>query len=78
MTQIIEQGLQVLGLHIMWRTRNLPDTKDVTPDDEKYIETLREQQDSSRKRLLLSPTIRSQKTAIEIGECGVFHGYNPY
>jgi len=39
----------------------LPDTKNVTPDDEKYIETLLGRRDSSRKKLLLSPTIRSQK-----------------
>jgi len=51
MAQIIEQGLQVLVLHIMWRTRKLPETKDVTPDDEKYVETLLEQRDSSQKKV---------------------------
>ncbi|OAX37862.1 hypothetical protein K503DRAFT_742134 [Rhizopogon vinicolor AM-OR11-026] len=50
--RMIEQGLQVLGLHIMWKTRNLPDTKEATPDDEKYTETLREQRDSLLEKLV--------------------------
>jgi len=49
---MIEQGLQVLGLHIMWKTRNLPDIKEATLDDKKYIETLREQRDSLLEKLV--------------------------
>ncbi|KAG1740516.1 uncharacterized protein EDB91DRAFT_353827 [Suillus paluster] len=50
--RMIEQGLQILGLHIMWKTRNLPDAKEATPEDEKYIETLREQRDSLLEKLV--------------------------
>jgi cohesin complex subunit SA-1/2 len=52
MVQMIEQGLQVLGLHIMWKTRSLPDAKEATPEDEKYMETLREQRDSLLEKLV--------------------------
>lgn len=50
--RMIEQGLQVLGLHIMWKTRSLPDAKEATPEDEKYMETLREQRDSLLEKLV--------------------------
>jgi cohesin complex subunit SA-1/2 len=52
MVQMIEQGLQVLGLHIMWKTRSLPDAKEATTEDEKYMETLREQRDSLLEKLV--------------------------
>lgn len=61
---MIEQGLQVLGLHIMWKTRNLPDAKDATPDDEKYIETLREQRDSLLEKLV-EYTVGTQSNTAE-------------
>ncbi|KAG1847841.1 hypothetical protein DFJ58DRAFT_797077 [Suillus subalutaceus] len=50
--RMIEQGLQVLGLHIMWKTRSLPDAKEATPEDEKYMENLREQRDSLLEKLV--------------------------
>lgn len=36
----------------MWKTRNLPDIKEATLDDKKYIETLREQRDSLLEKLV--------------------------
>ncbi|KIJ64745.1 hypothetical protein HYDPIDRAFT_28110 [Hydnomerulius pinastri MD-312] len=50
--RMIEQGLHLLGLHIIWKTRGLPDAKDASPDSEKFRDTLREQRDSLLEKLV--------------------------
>ncbi|KAF9232626.1 hypothetical protein BU15DRAFT_90603 [Melanogaster broomeanus] len=50
--RMIEQGLHLLGLHIIWKTRNLPDAKDTTLDSQKFREILREQRDSLLEKLV--------------------------
>jgi cohesin complex subunit SA-1/2 len=51
-SQMIEQGLHLLGLHIIWKARNLPDAKDTSPDSQSFRATLREQRDSLLEKLV--------------------------
>ncbi|KAI6128214.1 hypothetical protein EDD16DRAFT_1550109 [Pisolithus croceorrhizus] len=50
--RMIEQGLHLLGLHIIWKARRLPDAGDEAADSNKLRETLREQRDSLLERLI--------------------------
>ncbi|KAI6041487.1 hypothetical protein EDC04DRAFT_2565548 [Pisolithus marmoratus] len=50
--RMIEQGLHLLGLHIIWKARSLPDARDETADSNKFRETLREQRDSLLEKLV--------------------------
>ena len=50
--QMIEQGLHLLGLHIIWKAQSLPDAKDMSVDSNKLRETLREQRDSLLEKLV--------------------------
>ncbi|KAL4076765.1 hypothetical protein V8B97DRAFT_2084279 [Scleroderma yunnanense] len=50
--RMIEQGLHLLGLHIIWKARSLPDAKDTSSDSNKLRETLREQRDSLLEKLI--------------------------
>ncbi|KIJ16482.1 hypothetical protein PAXINDRAFT_113645 [Paxillus involutus ATCC 200175] len=50
--RMIEQGLHLLGLHIIWKARNLPDAKDTSPDSQSFRATLREQRDSLLEKLV--------------------------
>jgi len=49
---MIEQGLHLLGLHILWKARSLPDAKDTAVDSNKLRETLRDQRDSLLEKLV--------------------------
>ena len=48
---MVEQGLHLLGLHIIWKARSLPDVKDTSPDSDKFRQALREQRDSLIEKL---------------------------
>ncbi|KAH7915934.1 hypothetical protein BJ138DRAFT_1076400 [Hygrophoropsis aurantiaca] len=50
--RMMEQGLHLLGLHVIWKTRGLPNVLDPSPDEVKYKETLREQRDSLMEKLI--------------------------
>ncbi|KAI6015155.1 hypothetical protein F5J12DRAFT_519559 [Pisolithus orientalis] len=50
--RMIEQGLHLLGLHIMWKARGLLDAKNEAADNKKLRETLRVQRDSLLERLI--------------------------
>ncbi|KAH7929010.1 hypothetical protein BV22DRAFT_1003690 [Leucogyrophana mollusca] len=50
--RMIEQGLHLLGLHIIWKTRGLPNVTDPSPDETRFRETLREQRDSLLEKLI--------------------------
>ncbi|KAF9224974.1 hypothetical protein BS17DRAFT_779369 [Gyrodon lividus] len=50
--RMIEQGLHLLGLHIIWKARNLPEAKDTSSDSQNFRETLREQRDSLLEKLV--------------------------
>ncbi|KAI6126831.1 hypothetical protein F5141DRAFT_1083660 [Pisolithus sp. B1] len=50
--RMVEQGLHLLGLHIIWKARSLPDAGDEAADSNKLRETLREQRDSLLERLV--------------------------
>lgn len=49
---MIEQGLHLLGLHILWKARSLPDAKDTSVDSNELRETLRDQRDSLLEKLV--------------------------
>ncbi|KAG6380328.1 hypothetical protein JVT61DRAFT_8438 [Boletus reticuloceps] len=34
--RMVEQGLHLLGLHIIWKARSLPDVKDTSPDSDNF------------------------------------------
>ncbi|KAG6336650.1 hypothetical protein ID866_2431 [Astraeus odoratus] len=50
--RMIEQGLHLLGLHIIWKARSLPGAKDLSADSNKFRETLREQRDFLLEKLI--------------------------
>lgn len=50
--QMVEQGLHLLGLHIIWKARSLPDVKHTSPDSDMFRQTLREQRDSLIEKLV--------------------------
>lgn len=49
---MIEQGLHLLGLHILWKARSLPGAKDTSVDSNELRETLRDQRDSLLEKLV--------------------------
>lgn len=49
---MVEQGVHLLGLHLIWKARSLPDAKDTSPDSETLRQTLREQRDSLIEKLI--------------------------
>ncbi|KIK96764.1 hypothetical protein PAXRUDRAFT_825621 [Paxillus rubicundulus Ve08.2h10] len=50
--RMIEQGLHLLSLHIIWKARNLPDPNDTSPDSQNFRTTLQEQRDSLLEKLV--------------------------
>lgn len=48
---MVDQALQVLYLHILWKARALPDVSDPTPEEITFKEKLMEQRDSLLTRL---------------------------
>ncbi|EIW79750.1 hypothetical protein CONPUDRAFT_106434 [Coniophora puteana RWD-64-598 SS2] len=52
--RMIEQGLHLLGLHIIWKTRKLPDAPagELSADELKFREGLREQRDALVEKLV--------------------------
>lgn len=50
--QMVEQGLHLLGLHVIWKARSLPDVKDTSPDSDTFRHALREQRDSLLEKLV--------------------------
>lgn len=49
---MVEQGLHLLGLHIIWKARSLPDVKDTSPDSNTFRQALRDQRDSLLEKLV--------------------------
>ncbi|KAF8558607.1 hypothetical protein OG21DRAFT_1504012 [Imleria badia] len=50
--RMVEQGLHLLGLHVIWKARSLPDVKDTSPDSDTFRQALREQRDSLLEKLV--------------------------
>ena len=48
---MIEQALQVLTLHIIWKSRALPSSLNPSAEDKKYLETFLSQRDVLIQRL---------------------------
>ncbi|KAL0579193.1 cohesin complex subunit [Marasmius crinis-equi] len=49
--EMIEQAIQVLALHIIWKSRGLTSSADPTPEERKYQETFLSQRESLLERL---------------------------
>ena len=50
--QMVEQALQALTLHIMWKTRGLTAAEDPSPDEAKHQQNLVEQRESLLEKLV--------------------------
>lgn len=61
---MIEQALNVLMLHVLWKTKGLPPEAEPTPEDIRYKEILLEQRESLLEKLV-EYAIGTQSNTVE-------------
>ncbi|KAF8452670.1 hypothetical protein L210DRAFT_3639153 [Boletus edulis BED1] len=69
--RMVEQGLYLLGLHIIWKARSLPDVKDTSPDSDKFRQGLREQRDPLLEKLV-DYVVGQQSNTAEVVKLAAF------